>query len=71
MLEYHEPGKTTQYHGISRDLRDAKAIVLVADEDTFDVFALENPKDLSGVEAFIVDTPCTSLFGVFVPYDHT
>lgn len=64
-----EHGKTTTYEGISKNWKDGEPIVVIADEDTLDVFTLDNPDDLRGIESYVDDQPCTRLLGVFVPYN--
>jgi hypothetical protein len=66
-----EPGKTTTYEGITKTWPQKgppEAIALLADEDVVDYFVLDHPSQTNGVEAYIADTPCSQLLGVYVPY---
>ncbi len=65
-----EAGKETVYRGFNKHwpADGAEAVALVADEDSIEVLTLEDPDHLNGIHAYIDDTPCTRLLGVYIPY---
>lgn len=69
LYEYREHGKRVMYEGWDRALSPPpEFIALVQDDDQLDVLALDVPLNLDGVRAYVSDTPCCQLHGVWRKY---
>lgn len=60
------PGRQIKYLGWDRRMSPLPGhIVLLQDEDSVDILALDTPPILDGVLEYIEDNPCMTLLGVY------